>query len=281
MRRSVGRRSLLQAIGVSGLIGTSGCLGLSALTPPEKPRVAIETGSFDPERLVVDPGETVTWWNTSSADHTVTAYDGRIPEEADYFASGGYASARAAWNSDYGGGILGPDDRFEHQFSVPGHYQYYCIPHEQWYAMVGTIVVRTPSGSVPPPPPVVVPDTDHVVQMGTHSFYPEILHVSPGESVGWVNGTGLGHTVTGEAGGEVIGEGADREFPEEGAYFASGGFESAEAAMEGWVESRQGDVLGDQPFVHTFETAGQFPYLCIVHRLNMRGKVVVSHDVAP
>jgi plastocyanin len=243
--------------------------------PPPKPRVDVQPNWFEPSRLVIDPGETVTWWNIETLTHTVTAYEGRIPDEADYFASGGFDSEIAARDEELDTGLLGPGDRFEHRFTVPGHYQYYCIPHEDFDTMAGTIVVRTPAGEIPPAPEVVQPDTDHVVHMGPMDYYPESLTVRPGDSVGWVNGTGIAHSVTGEDGGKAIPEGDDREFPENGEYFASGGFDSAEAAVEDWSRERKGDILPNQPFVHTFQEPGTYPYVCLLHVLNMRGTVTV------
>lgn len=277
MTRRWTRRSLLRTVAVTGLGGTVGCStpSLGPLQPPPKPRIAIQNSSFDPERLVIDPGESVTWWNGDYNDHTVTAYEGRIPDEADYFASGGFDSELAARGDELRAGLLSQGDRFEHRFTVPGHYHYCCLPHEDFDTMAGTIVVRTQSGEIPSPPEVVEPDTDHVVRMGTMAYYPESLTINAGESVGWVNRTGIAHSVTGEAGGEAVPDGDDREFPENGEYFASGGFDSAEAAVDGWRATRRGDILPNEPYVHTFETPGSYPYLCLLHVLNMRGTVTV------
>ena len=248
---------------------------------PPKPRVEILINRFEPEQLVIDPGETVTWWNTGFTEHTVTAYEGRIPDEADYFASGGFDSELAARGEELHAGLLSEGDRFEHRFSVPGYYYYCCIPHEDYDTMAGTVVVRTQSGKIPSPPEVVQPDTDHVVQMGDHAYYPESLTIHAGESVGWINGTGIAHSVTGESGGDAIPEGEDREFPQDGEYFASGGFDSAEAAVKGWARERKGDILPEEPYVHTFETPGRYPYLCLLHDLWMRGTVTVLDAKTP
>lgn len=218
---------------------------------------------FKPPRLVIEPNETVTWRNDSIYDHTVTAYEERIPEEAEYFSSGGFATEVRARN---GGDakIISEGERYQHIFEVPGHYHYFCIPHETRDTMAGTIIVTTPDGEIPDPPSVIVPDTDHVVQMGPHSYSPEELIIQKGESVGWVNGTGIAHSVTASA----IPDGAD--------YFASGGFDSEAAARQDWGGPREGDVLPSDPFTHTFENVGKYEYYCILHDLWMRGTITVQ-----
>lgn len=275
MGRGWTRRSVFRAVAGGGLSWAAGCSTSLSRGPPPEPRVNTKPGTFEPRRLVIDPGETVTWWNDGTNKHTVTAYEDRIPDEAEYFATGGFNSETAARTEDSKGEVLGPDDRFEHRFTTPGHFHYCCIPHEDMDTMAGTIVVRTEAGETPSPPEVVQPDSDHVVGMGVHEYYPESLRIRAGDSVGWVNGTGIAHSVTGESGGDVIPTGDDREFPEGGEYFASGGFDSAEAALDGWIGVREGDILPGEPFVHTFETPGEYPYLCLLHDLWMRGTVVV------
>lgn len=275
MRRGWTRRSVLRTAAGIGLGGAAGCSTSRSRGPPPEPHVQTKPRTFEPRRLVIDPGETVTWWNNGIHKHTVTAYEDRIPGEAEYFASGGFNSETAARSEDSKGEVLGPDDRFEHRFTTPGHFHYCCIPHEDMDTMAGTIVVRTETGETPPPPEVVQSDTDHIVRMGVHEYYPESLRIRVGDSVGWVNGTGIAHSVTGESGGDVVPEGADRKFPEDGEYFASGDFDSAEAALDGWTGARKGDILPAEPFVHTFETPGEYPYLCLLHKLWMRGTVVV------
>lgn len=243
MKRWWTRRSLLRTVAVTGLSGVAGCSTSPFRSPPPKPRVDLQSRTFEPDRLVTDPGETATWWNIESTKHTVTAYEGRIPDEANYFVSGGFDSELAARGEELHAGLLAPGDRFEHRFTFPGHYHYCCIPHEDFDTMAGTIVVRTQSGEIPSPPEVVQPDTDHVVQMGEHALYPESLEIRVGDSVGWVNETGIAHSVTAESGGDAVPEGPKREVPQGAEYFASGGFDSAEAAVEGWARTRKGDIL--------------------------------------
>ncbi|GGC59530.1 hypothetical protein GCM10007209_22000 [Haloferax sulfurifontis] len=99
--------------------------------------------AFDPPTLTVEVGDEVVWRNTSSRGHTVTAYEGVLPEDAAFFASGGYESEQAARDaySNSLGGLIGSGETYAHTFDVPGEYEYLCIPHEQ-AGMVGTIVVE-------------------------------------------------------------------------------------------------------------------------------------------
>ncbi|HEY7875391.1 MAG TPA: plastocyanin/azurin family copper-binding protein [Actinomycetota bacterium] len=95
--------------------------------------------SFDPKSTTIAVGETVTWDNTSTEQHTVTAFEDSLPDDAGYFASGGASSEDAA-NDDLSEGLVGPGESYAHTFEAPGTYRYYCIPHES-AGMVGTIVV--------------------------------------------------------------------------------------------------------------------------------------------
>ena len=95
---------------------------------------------FDPKRFTISVGTTVRWTNDSEVGHTVTAYDGRIPSDAAYFASGGFKAEKAARN-DISGGLIASGDTYEHTFETPGTYEYVCIPHES-SGMTGTIVVE-------------------------------------------------------------------------------------------------------------------------------------------
>ncbi len=135
------RRTLLAGLGGAVSVGLAGCLGGS----PElaENEVGMSTRRFEPASTVVEAGTTVRWRNTDRGVHTVTAYDGGVPEDATYFATGGFGSEQAAkdaWYKATGGG-LDPGETFEYTFDVPGEYDYYCIPHEA-AGMVGTVVVE-------------------------------------------------------------------------------------------------------------------------------------------
>ena len=106
---------------------------------------------FIPEDLQVRPGDTVSWVNVGTVGHTVTAYEDDIPEEAEFFASGGFDSEEAARNGYPDSGVIGGGESYEHTFTVEGTHEYFCIPHES-IGMLGTIEV-TPDAPTPTPTP--------------------------------------------------------------------------------------------------------------------------------
>lgn len=130
-------------LAVSGVAVTAGLAGCAGVLGDEEYDVGMTADAFVPETLFVTAGTTVVWENTSARAHTVTAYENEIPEEATYFATGGYEdelTAREEWWDDYGG-IMETGDRFEHTFETPGEYRYVCVPHETG-GMTGRVVVE-------------------------------------------------------------------------------------------------------------------------------------------
>lgn len=133
------RRRVLAGVASVAAAGLAGCSS-SAQGDYDVGMTAV---AFDPPRVTVSVGDEVVWRNTSSRGHTVTAYDDRIPEEAEFFASGGYeneAAAREAYNQNVGG-LIDSGQNYSHTFEVPGEYRYLCVPHES-QGMVGTVVVE-------------------------------------------------------------------------------------------------------------------------------------------
>jgi plastocyanin len=141
------RRRLLATAATGIAVGSAGCLdvlgtGSSGRGCGENCDVGMSTNAFLPDRYEVSVGDTVVWKNTSSRAHSVTAYDGGLPEDAPYFASGGFDSesaARDGWNDLRGG--IDPGETFEYTVEVAGTYSYFCIPHERG-GMVGELVVE-------------------------------------------------------------------------------------------------------------------------------------------
>jgi plastocyanin len=95
-------------------------------------------------------------------------------------------------------------------------------------------------------------------------FEPETVTVSVGDTVVWENVGTIGHSVTAY----------EEKIPDGAAYFASGGFESEEAARNSYPD---GDIPGGESYEHTFEEAGSYEYFCIPHEMSgMIGTVVVE-----
>ena len=138
------RRRFLRRAGAAGsaaaAVGLAGCAGVGGEPDHD---VGMLASAYRPREITVSVGDTVVWENTSARGHTVTATKGGIPDGAEFFASGGfddYDAAKAAWDADFGG-ILESGDRFEHTFTVPGAYEYVCIPHREG-GMFGTVIVE-------------------------------------------------------------------------------------------------------------------------------------------
>lgn len=135
-RRRFLARAGAAGVTIGGAATLTGCLD-------EGQDVGMTANRFIPDELTVTVGDTVVWENTSTRTHTVTAYEGGIPDSAEYFASGGHddeVTAREAWNGAFGGGLEN-GDRFSHAFTVPGRYDYVCIPHEEG-GMYATVFVE-------------------------------------------------------------------------------------------------------------------------------------------
>ncbi len=129
MTRAIRTRRDVLRLGAATLatLGTAGCLSGG---PSDSRTVGMSDDfAFDPDTATVQAGGTVTWENDSDVSHTVTASEDGIPDDATYFASGGFDSERAARN-DMDDGLVAPGDDYEHTFEVSGTYDYYCIPHE-------------------------------------------------------------------------------------------------------------------------------------------------------
>jgi len=83
--------------------------------------VKIDNFTFDPPRLTVKAGTTVTWYNEDDIPHTVAATGRQFRSKA-----------------------LDTDDKFSFTFTTPGSYEYFCSLHPH---MTGVIVVEAATGS--------------------------------------------------------------------------------------------------------------------------------------
>lgn len=99
------------------------------------------------------------------------------------------------------------------------------------------------------------------------TFEPDALTVETGTTVTWNNDGSVPHTVTAY----------EESIPEDAAYFASGDFESEEAARDGFKSGDGGLLDGGESYEHTFETAGSYEYFCIPHEQSgMTGTITVE-----
>ena len=99
------------------------------------------------------------------------------------------------------------------------------------------------------------------------AFEPGNLTVSTGTTVTWENGGTVAHTVTAY----------DDSSPSGAAYFASGEYDSEQAARDGFRGGDGGLIESDGSYEHTFETAGEYEYFCIPHEgSGMTGTITVE-----
>ena len=99
-------------------------LGTSNLSAPARATdatVTIDNFTFEPQRLTVKAGTTVTWVNQDDIPHAL-------------------ASNAKVFKSK----ALDTDDKFSFTFATPGIYDYFCSMHPH---MTGTIVVESGKAS--------------------------------------------------------------------------------------------------------------------------------------
>jgi len=109
-------------------------------------------------------------------------------------------------------------------------------------------------------------ETSTVEMTDELTFEPGRIQVSAGTEVTWKNVGSIGHTVTAY----------EDEIPDGATYFASGGFDSLQAAKDGYSDGQEGNVPEGESYSHTFETTGTYEYYCIPHEMNgMVGTVKV------
>ena len=136
MTRTTDRREFVRTVAAAGALGigaaVAGCSesnddgdGGGGSTDAADATVDMNDNlKFDPDSLTVSAGDTVVWENVGQVGHSVTAYEENIPDDAEYFASGGFDSEEAA-RSAYPEGDIPGGESFQHTFGVAGSYQYF------------------------------------------------------------------------------------------------------------------------------------------------------------
>jgi len=130
-------------------------------------------------------------------------------------------------------------------------------------AAAGTASVVTVSGCLDGG----LSEADFDIGMSANAFMPEEYEIGVGETVVWGNNGSRGHTVTAY----------ERTIPRDAEYFASGGYDSLDAAREEWHASGGGNIPPGETYEHTFEVPGRHNYLCIPHEPSgMIGAIIVT-----
>jgi plastocyanin len=115
------KRDLLRSAVLGGLLGLlAGAAVMAAPAGVEDMAVKIDNFTFNPQRLTVKAGTTVTWTNQDDIPHVV-------------------ASSTKAFKSK----TLDTDDKFSFTFTTVGVYEYFCSLHPH---MTGSIVVEAATG---------------------------------------------------------------------------------------------------------------------------------------
>jgi len=123
-------RNLLRHMLIAAALGGACALPLAALVLPIRAEnaavpipmaVAIDNFTFNPQKLTVKAGTTVTWTNKDDIPHAV-----------------------AAVNKQFRSKTLDTDDAYSFTFTTPGSYDYFCSLHPH---MTGTIVVEAAAGA--------------------------------------------------------------------------------------------------------------------------------------
>jgi plastocyanin len=126
----------LAGLGVSPRFGT----GLLASSDPKVIEMRSDAlGSrvwFDPIGIYVESGTTVRWIARENV-HTTTAYHPKNDHHPLRIPGGA-----TPWDSGF---LVKPGSTFDINLTVPGVYDYYCMPHEA-AGMVGRIVVGKGTG---------------------------------------------------------------------------------------------------------------------------------------
>jgi len=128
-------RILPLAVVVFGLWGLP-CAAAQPGATGDAPAVTVTIDDhlrFSPNVLTIKAGTRVRWVNGSVLRHTVTADPAK--------AARGRDVALPKGAQPFDSGYIDPKGTYQRRFTVPGHYRYFCIPHEST-GMVADIIVK-------------------------------------------------------------------------------------------------------------------------------------------
>lgn len=130
--------------------------------------VGDDAGDFVPGELTVDLGQSVTFVNLHSDEHTATG-------------------------SAFDTGIIAEGSLATITLDRPGEFAYACQIHPE---MTGRISVRDETGVVPQATPIATPVGADTVRIANLAYDPAELSVAAGATVVWTNDDAVPHTVT-------------------------------------------------------------------------------------
>jgi plastocyanin len=210
-------------------------------TVPEGPRVEIIIPKdaaiqgnipYIPQEISVEQGVILVWLNEDTVAHTVTSGSGfDDPEFGKLFDSS----------------LINQGEEFSLNTSELelGTYQYFCTLHP---FMVGsfTIEATTESEAIVPEDSIIVEIVNGAGQRDhPESYKPDLVTISMGDTITWINNDIVPHTVTGASDIQDAKTWGDIVIAEE--KFDSGVF------------------LPDERWGFTFNEAGEYEYVCTLH----------------
>ena len=166
---------------------------------------------YSPDRAIVTQGHTIEWINEDAAPHTVTS-------SVDY-------------GETFDSSLISAGETFTLDTTELeiGEYEYLCIVHP-W--MTSTLVIEAPKEATK----IIIPEGAAIPEDGKIFYNPEVINISTGTTVEWINEDSAMHTAT--SGSPTSG--------------ADGVFDS-------------GILNIDDTYQFTFADVGNYDYYCILH----------------
>ena len=120
MRTILGRALVAAALGGACALPLAALIILPGQARNAPVAVSIDNFTFNPQKLTVKAGTTVTWTNKDDIPHAIAAVSKQFKSKT-----------------------LDTDDAYSFTFTTPGSYEYFCSLHPH---MTGTVVVEAAAG---------------------------------------------------------------------------------------------------------------------------------------
>jgi plastocyanin len=119
LRNTIGSAAVAVALGAASAVMLAAAV-LPGWAQSPATAVSIDNFTFNPQKLTVKAGTTVTWSNKDDIPHAIAAVGKQFKSK-----------------------VLDTDNSFSFTFTTPGSYEYFCSLHPH---MTGTIVVEAATG---------------------------------------------------------------------------------------------------------------------------------------